>query len=459
MKQMLDLLESEGPKSMSYEDICSWAEGQDWVSKDWATHVPPLDATGEYTRNILCLKPFEVVLLHWPPGTESAVHHHQGFWGCVVCLSGTAENVNYTLEEGVMMVEDVMRATPGGIIPEPDGTIHKIRNGSAKDPLVTLHLYHPALETLDGLVLYDVEAGKRVECNEKAPTASLELPQDCYRRVEVETFVLKADTEASHIPCNQVPKPSSKTIEGMVNRYYQEHAAAYDAQDAQVQKRQAYTSAIDIRVAKQLQDMSGRGETVERVMHLACGTGRRAERIRMMAGLSYQMFGVDLCEDMAEQAQTRGVEVQVASLTDPFDAAWNGSFDALTILYAYGHIPSESDRLHLLRSAFEWLRPGGVLCLDVFSLLDPHEWGPKAAHHFEAQRLGPQGYERGDVFYRRNAGEELAFLHYCTKEGILNLVERAGFEVLDFASIAYAEEGDVQRSEDGKFFLTLQRPF
>ena len=78
MKQMLDLLESEGPKSMSYEDICSWAEGQDWLSKDWATHVPPLDATGEYTRNILCLKPFEVVLLHWPPGTQSAVHHHQG---------------------------------------------------------------------------------------------------------------------------------------------------------------------------------------------------------------------------------------------------------------------------------------------------------------------------------------------------------------------------------------------
>ena len=25
MKQMLDLLESEGPKSMSYEDICAWA--------------------------------------------------------------------------------------------------------------------------------------------------------------------------------------------------------------------------------------------------------------------------------------------------------------------------------------------------------------------------------------------------------------------------------------------------
>ena len=245
----------------------------------------------------------------------------------------------------------------------------------------------------------------------------------------------------------------------MVNRYYQEHAAAYDAQDAQVQKRQAYTSAIDIRVAKQLQDMAGHGQQVERVMHLACGTGRRAESIRMMAGLSYQMFGVDLCEDMAEQAQTRGVEVQVASLTDPFDAAWNGSFDALTILYAYGHIPSESDRLHLLRSAFEWLRPGGVLCLDVFSLLDPHEWGPKADHHFEAQRLGPQGYERGDVFYRRNAGDELAFLHYCTKEGILNLVERAGFDVLDFATIAYAEEGEVQRSEDGKFFLTLQRPF
>ena len=54
--------------------------------------------TDNYARNILLLDPFEVVVLHWPPGVESAIHHHEGFWGYVLCVEGEVENVEYTYD-------------------------------------------------------------------------------------------------------------------------------------------------------------------------------------------------------------------------------------------------------------------------------------------------------------------------------------------------------------------------
>ena len=61
--------------------------------------VPDFDAaSGNYARNILLMDPFEVVVLHWPPGVESAIHHHEGFWGYVLCVEGEVENVEYTYD-------------------------------------------------------------------------------------------------------------------------------------------------------------------------------------------------------------------------------------------------------------------------------------------------------------------------------------------------------------------------
>ena len=85
------------PQPLTYERLCSWVEGIDWTQSDWADHVPAVEKEEDYARNILCLEPFEVVLLHWPAGVESAVHHHEGFWGTVVCLQGVLENVTYNL--------------------------------------------------------------------------------------------------------------------------------------------------------------------------------------------------------------------------------------------------------------------------------------------------------------------------------------------------------------------------
>ena len=209
-------LAQTAPQPLTYEGLCSWVEGIDWTQSDWADHVPEVDMEDDYARNILCLEPFEVVLLHWPAGVESAVHHHKGFWGTVVCLQGVLENVTYNLEDGVLTEKDVLRALPKGIVPEPDGTIHRIRNGSDQDALVTLHFYHPALEDLDGLVLYDLSTGSSFTCNETAPTASIHLPASNYRGIQHQAFRFTPLPKASHVQCNIVPKPDAEAIERML---------------------------------------------------------------------------------------------------------------------------------------------------------------------------------------------------------------------------------------------------
>lgn len=455
LRDFVDEIELNAPKSLDYDALCRWVESRDWLSMNWQSAVPPIEDQSDYARNILCLEPFEVVLLHWPAGVESAVHHHEGFWGSVVCLQGTLENVTYRLNGTELERVDLLRAYPGGIVPEPDGTLHKIRNGSATEALITLHFYYPALETLDGLALYDLQTGSRYVCNEKATSASMNLSRDCYRSMEANVFQFKPIVASSHVQCNVVPKPDSSVIEKMVSNYFNEQAAVYDALDEQVLKRKQYTEAIDLKVSTCFKALHA-VQPMKQVMHLACGTGRRARGIQAQSGLDYAMYGVDLSEEMAKQATLRGVKTHVGSLSAISHTEELSSFDAVTLLYAYGHLPDEANRLKVLRSTYEMLRPGGFLIFDAFDIADEHEWGPAALAQFEHQRLASQGYEVGDVFYRRNQGEEQAFLHYCSKDGLRSLVQKAGFKIREMITVGYDNTSE-ERDTDGKLFIVAER--
>lgn len=455
LEALVDALKSGGPQPLNYETLCEWVESIDWIAMEWESLVPPMEDPNDYARNILCLEPFELVLIQWPPGVESAIHHHEGFWGAVVCMSGLLENVSYELEDGQLRMSEIIRATERGIVAEPDGTLHKIKNGSSSEPLVTLHFYSPALTDLDGLVLYDVPSGNRLTCNDQAPTASVNLAAKFYKSIETNAFEYVPPADASHFHCNVVPKPSPGAIEQMVSDYYAEHASVYDAQDFQVLKRNRYTAAIDERIVRCLKNLNAQSP-VKRVMHFACGTGRRAASIQGSVGLTYAMHGVDLCQEMADQAKTRGVEVKVSSLMNVELTEELQNFDVVTLLYAYGHLPSRAIRREVLATAHEMLRPGGQLIFDVFDAADPSEWGPAAMRQFDDQRLGPQGYEEGDVFYKRSKGDELAFMHYCDKARLEQVVFDAGFDSMRMTTIGYDQDSG-QEAETGKLFVVAQK--
>ena len=461
MHALIETIRTTTPEGFDFEWLGDLVRSLDPAELDLTGCIPSIEGmTDNYARNILLLDPFEVVVLHWPPGVESAIHHHEGFWGYVLCIQGEVENVKYAYnaERKELREGTALRVRAGGVLPEPDGTIHKIVNPSPDKPLVTVHFYAPALDTLDGMVLFDAEKRWRVELNETATTASFSQDESGFRRLEKEAFTFIPIHEVlgsrTHRLYPLIPKPESFEILHAISAYYSEQAQTYDHLDQGSEKRRAYTQSINGIIAD---DIGSRNN--ERVLHIACGTGRRAVDIRKRSGLSYRMEGVDISAGMIEAAKKRGLDARIGH--------WNevlieeAAYDAITFLYAFGHIPSEEERRKSLAKVLRALRPGGRLYFDVFNVDNPNEWGPEALALFEELELANEGYERGDLFYKRHGGETVAFLHYCSQNGIQKLVESCGFQVHTVHRIGYVDRpGEQLQGEEngGNLLMVAEKP-
>ena len=460
MNSLLERIKKETPPNFDFEWLGRFVRGIEIDELDLAGVIPSIvGLTGNYARNILMLEPFEVVVLHWPPGVESAIHHHKGFWGHVLCVDGEVENVEYEFDPERKELREgcALRVTAGGILPEPDGTIHKIVNPSQDEPLVTVHFYAPALDTLDGMVIFDAERGWLGELNERATTASFNQDEDGFRRLEKGAFtfvpIVQAEGHGTHRLYPLIPKPPSASILEGVSAYYAEQADTYDHLDAGNGKRSDYTDGVNRIIAGDLAT-----HAVDRVLHIACGTGRRAEEIRRLSGLAYTMDGVDLSASMVEQARSRGVHARIGHWNDM--AMEQEAYDAVTFLYAFGHIPTVAERKRSLLKVNDVLRPGGRFYFDVFNVDDPNEWGPEAIRLFDEMDLATAGYERGDLFYKRHGGDTVAFLHYCRAEGISSLVEECGFRVVELRRIGYVQHAGQELSDDtqgGNLLLMVEK--
>jgi hypothetical protein len=92
---------------------------------------------------------------------------------------------------------------------------------------------------------------------------------------------------------------------------------------------------------------------------------------------------------------------------------------------------------------------------------NPNEWGPEAMRVFEEMQLDREGYEAGDLFYKRHLGESVAFLHYCTPSGIVQLVEDCGLQVVETHRIGYVERPGQplsRNNEEGNLLIVAERP-
>ena len=461
MRDLLEKIRKNTPAGFDYEWLGRCVRSIDCATLDLTGLVPDFDANaGNYARNILLMEPFEVVVLHWPPGVESAIHHHEGFWGYVLCVKGEVENVEYTYDEETRELRErgALCVKAGGVLPEPDGTIHKIVNPSSEHPLVTVHFYAPALEDLDGMVLFDAERCWRGELNEHATTASFHQDEKGFRSLEKEAFSF---VPLSVIPGNEthrlyplIPKPSKGEIMDAISSYYAEQATSYDDLDGASLKRSRYTERIDQILAENLQAIQP-----ERVLHIACGTGRRAWGIRDISQLDYTVDGIDISASMVEQARQRGIAGRIGIWNEC--GAESDSYDAVAFLYAFGHIPTDLERRESLEKVFAALRPGGRFYFDVFNLDNANEWGPDALRAFEELNLSEVGYELATCFTSGTTESRCPFLHYFTKAGIVEMVESCGFVVSDIHRIGY-----VQRSgeclgleeEGGNFLIIAEKP-
>lgn len=452
-----ELSEWASNRSLDFKSLGEFIAQYTWQEIDYASSIPEVESLTNYSRNILQLQPIECVLLHWPPGVASAVHEHQGFYGYVIVLEGMCDNVEYAYDGATLHESKSMRGLPGGVLPEEDGVIHKLVNPSPTDRALTLHIYYPPLETFEGMRIFDLDNQRLGELSARAEKSSWDQPASAFSSIEESAFVYRSFAEhkaVSHRIIPVLPKPPAAVIQEMLRTYYCEQATTYDHFDTQHDTRNRYTQFLNELIATDL----GTDGSTERMLTLACGTGRRATDIREQSGLPYTITGVDLSPTMCQEAQKRGLHVHCGQWLE-CELDGEEGYDVATFLYAFGHIPTAEERLQSLIKIHEHLNEGGCMYLDVFNVHDRTEWGPHALRAYQNNQLGHFGYDPGDVFYQKTDGEAIAYLHYFSEKEICALLEQAGFEVCFVKYIGYVSKpGELlQGPDEGTLFVKAKK--
>ena len=452
MKEIKNQIKEFNQK-ISFESLGKFVESIDFNNLNYQEYIVNPDHDGDYGRNIIELNPFECVLINWPPGVESSVHHHQGLFGHVLVLEGALENISYREENNKLIEFKSEKYISNGIMPEEDGVIHKLANRNLEKRAITLHFYYPAIESFEGMRIFNLENESIGILSEHAKTAKWNNSANQFKEIKQKAFKYQSigelNKDKSHLIQNIFPKPDSDRINDMNSRYFSEQAQKYDFSDFNQPSRKAYINKVDLLIAS---DMSG--IKISKHLDIAVGTGRRAIHIKELSGLRYEIVGVEISEEMCKIANSRGLRTYHQDWAND-DAHIGEMFDSATFLYAFGHIANRNKRLKSLKKIHSYLNEGCPIYLDLFSLTNKNEWGPLAVKAFENNKLDKHGYERGDVFYKKRGFKELAFLHYFEMNEIEKLFKETGFEIKWIKYVGYSKNSGklVNSEKEGNFLI------
>ncbi len=452
MKEIKNQIKEFNQK-ISFESLGKFVESIDFNNLNYQEYIVNPDHDGDYGRNIIVLNPFECVLINWPAGVESSVHHHQGLFGYVLVLEGALDNISYREENNKLIEFKSEKYISNGIMPEEDGVIHKLANRNLEKRAITLHFYYPAIESFEGMRIFNLENESIGILSKHAKTAKWNNNANQFKEIKQKAFKYQSidelNKDKSHLIQNIFPKPDSDRINDMNSRYFSEQAQKYDFSDFNQPSRKAYINKVDQLIAS---DMSG--IKISKHLDIAVGTGRRAIHIKKLSGLRYEIIGVEISEEMCKIANSRGLRTYHQDWAND-DAHIGEMFDSATFLYAFGHIANRNKRLKSLKKIHSYLNEGCPIYLDLFSLTNKNEWGPFAVKAFEKNKLDKHGYERGDVFYKKRGFKELAFLHYFEMNEIEQLFKETGFEIKWIKYLGYSKNSGklVNSEKEGNFLI------
>ena len=203
-------------QNVSFESLGKFVESIDFNNINYRKDIVIPDTVGDYGRNILELNPFECVLINWPPGVESSVHHHQGLFGYVLVLEGELDNISYKEENDELIEFKSEKYITKGIMPEEDGVIHKLANRNFKKRAITLHFYYPAIESFQGMRIFNLESGSIGILSEHAKTAKWNNNKQHFKEIKQNAFqyisIDELHNDKSHLIQNIFPKPDSDMI-------------------------------------------------------------------------------------------------------------------------------------------------------------------------------------------------------------------------------------------------------
>jgi SAM-dependent methyltransferase len=182
-----------------------------------------------------------------------------------------------------------------------------------------------------------------------------------------------------------------------------------------------------------------------RLVDLGCGTGRL---LLPFAGRGYWVLGVDLSEAMlkiaAAKAAAAGVTIHrlKANLVE-LEGLRDQSFDYAACLFStLGMVAGASARQRVIEHVHRLLRPGGRFVLHVhnrwFNL-----WNPPGRRWLvrNVMRAVFRRPEAGDLLMPIHQGGAGLALHLFTRREAIQLLQRAGFRLLEVMPISLRADG------------------
>jgi predicted metal-dependent enzyme (double-stranded beta helix superfamily) len=188
MEQLIEQAKQLKERDLQLEPLGQFLEQFDFADIDYSPYKPEVKAPDNYARNVVLMDPLEIAILYWPPGTESAIHFHEGFWGYVAVLEGEGENIEYEFDGEKLVEQKGQRYVKGGMFGEQDKVIHKITNPQQADPLLTAHFYYPPLESFDGMKIFDIENERIGVLSDDAETASWKEDEENFKEIKENAF-------------------------------------------------------------------------------------------------------------------------------------------------------------------------------------------------------------------------------------------------------------------------------
>lgn len=125
-----------------------------------------------YSRLKIMSEPFELLMMVWSPKAETAIHKHVGFGGILLILKGELIEKSFDISNSKIILSDEQVLSQGKYVLETLNSVHHIRNPSLDTYAISLHLYHPVVNSLTSMEIYDFENNRVGVLNENARSAT-----------------------------------------------------------------------------------------------------------------------------------------------------------------------------------------------------------------------------------------------------------------------------------------------
>ncbi len=162
-----------------------------------------------------------------------------------------------------------------------------------------------------------------------------------------------------------------------------------------------------------------------KVLDLGCGNGRLL-KVLQSANKKFEYLGVDFSFNLLEQARQQFPEytfqkADMAKVDFP-----PGSFEAVCLVASLHHLDSQKERAELLKKIYLWLKPGGILFMTNWNLLQP-----KYLKYIIKNISQKKAWNDFFIPYRlpNKTGVYWRYYHHFTKSELKALLRDAGFQL------------------------------